>query len=130
MRVRDIGHAVAGPEDAKKAAWANGKRGVFLIVFKQPGANVIDTVDTHQASVAAPAAPRCPKALQVDVLSDRTQTIRASVEDVEMTLLLSIALVVAVIFVFLRSLWATIIPSVTVPLALFGACALMYFVRL
>ena len=69
-----------------------------------------------------------PPAIKVDILSDRTQTIRASVEDVQFTLLLTIALVVLVIFVFLRSFWATIIPSVTVPLALLGACALMYLV--
>ena len=67
-----------------------------------------------------------PPAINVDILSDRTQTIRASVEDVEFTLLLTIALVVAVIFVFLRNFWATVIPSVTVPLSLLGACALMY----
>ena len=125
LRVRDIGHAVAGPEDAKKAAWANGKRGVFLVVFKQPGANVIDTVDKIRQALPRLRAAM-PASLHVDVLSDRTQTIRASVKDVEMTLLLTIALVVLVIFVFLRSLWATIIPSVTVPLALLGACALMY----
>ena len=125
LRVRDIGQAVAGPEDAKKAAWANGKRGVFLVVFKQPGANVIDTVDKIRQALPRLRAAM-PASLHVDVLSDRTQTIRASVKDVEMTLLLTIVLVVLVIFVFLRSLWATIIPSVTVPLALLGACALMY----
>ena len=125
VRVRDIGPAVAGPEDAKKAAWANGKRGVFLVVFKQPGANVIDTVDKIRQALPRLRAAM-PASLHVDVLSDRTQTIRASVKDVEMTLLLTIVLVVLVIFVFLRSLWATIIPSVTVPLALLGACALMY----
>jgi HAE1 family hydrophobic/amphiphilic exporter-1 len=125
VRVRDIGRAVPGPEDAKKAAWATGKRGVFLVVFKQPGANVIDTVDKIKQALPRLGAAM-PAALHVDILSDRTQTIRASVRDVELTLLLTIALVVLVIFAFLRSLWATIIPSVTVPLALLGACALMY----
>ena len=125
LRVRDIGQAVAGPEDAKNAAWANGKRGVFLVVFKQPGANVIDTVDKIKEALPRLRAAM-PAALHVDILSDRTQTIRSSVKDVEFTLLLTIALVVGVIFVFLRSMWATIIPSVTVPLALLGACALMY----
>ena len=71
-----------------------------------------------------------PPAIKIEILSDRTQTIRASVEDVQFTLLLTIALVVMVIFVFLRSFWATVIPSVTVPLALLGACALMYVLRL
>jgi HAE1 family hydrophobic/amphiphilic exporter-1 len=125
LRVRDIGQAVAGPEDAKKAAWASGKRGVFLIVFKQPGANVIGTVDRIKAELPRLRAAM-PPGIHVDVLSDRTQTIRASVKDVQFTLLLTIALVVAVIFIFLRTFWATVIPSVTVPLSLLGAAALMY----
>ena len=127
LRIRDIGQAVSGPEDAKQAAWANGKRGVFLVVFKQPGANVIDTVDKIKAQLPRLVAS-IPPSVKVQVISDRTQTIRAAVEDVQFTLLLTIALVVMVIFVFLRSLWATIIPSVTVPLALLGACALMWMV--
>jgi HAE1 family hydrophobic/amphiphilic exporter-1 len=125
LRVRDIGEAVAGPEDAKKAAWALGKRGVFLIVFKQPGANVIETVDRIKAALPQLRAAM-PASVHVDILSDRTQTIRASVEDVQFTLLLTIGLVVGVIFVFLRTFWATVIPSVTVPLSLFGAAGLMY----
>jgi HAE1 family hydrophobic/amphiphilic exporter-1 len=125
LRVRDIGQAVAGPEDAKKAAWASGKRGVFLIVFKQPGANVIATVDRIKAELPRLRAA-IPPSIKVEVLSDRTRTIRASVADVQFTLLLTIALVVGVIFAFLRSFWATVIPSVTVPLSLLGACALMY----
>jgi hydrophobic/amphiphilic exporter-1 (mainly G- bacteria), HAE1 family len=128
VRVRDVGQAVVGAEDAKKTAWANGKRGVFLIIYKQPGANVIDTADRIKAALPRLTAS-VPQALHVEIMSDRTQTIRASVEDVELTLLLTIALVIAVIFVFLRSLWATIIPSVTVPLALFGACGLMYLMN-
>ncbi|MFC0243582.1 multidrug efflux RND transporter permease subunit [Rhodopseudomonas telluris] len=125
LRIRDIGQAVAGPEDAKQAAWANGKRGVFLVIFKQPGANVIDTVDKIKAQLPRLVAA-IPPAVKIDVISDRTQTIRAAVEDVQFTLLLTIALVVMVIFLFLRNVWATIIPSVTVPLALLGACALMW----
>ena len=125
MRIRDIGQAVAGPEDAKQAAWANGKRGVFLVVFKQPGANVIDTVDKIKATLPRLVAA-IPPAIKIEMISDRTQTIRAAVEDVQFTLLLTIALVVMVIFVFLRNFWATVIPSVTVPLALLGACALMW----
>src|SRR5229473_1149978 len=123
LRIRDIGQAVTGPEDAKQAAWANGKRGVFLVVFKQPGANVIDTVDKIKATLPRLVAA-IPPAIKIDIISDRTQTIRAAVEDVQFTLLLTIALVVMVIFVFLRSFWATVIPTVTVPLALLGACAL------
>jgi HAE1 family hydrophobic/amphiphilic exporter-1 len=125
LRIRDIGQAVTGPEDAKQAAWANGKRGVFLVVYKQPGANVIDTVDKIKAMLPRLVAA-IPPAIKIDVISDRTQTIRAAVADVQFTLLLTIALVVMVIFVFLRSFWATVIPTVTVPLALLGACALMW----
>jgi HAE1 family hydrophobic/amphiphilic exporter-1 len=127
IRIRDIGQAVAGPEDAKKAGWANGKRGVFLIVYKQPGANVIDTVDRIKAQLPR-LQSAIPPAIKVTILSDRTTTIRASVEDVQFTLLLTIGLVVLVIFLFLRKLWATVIPSVTIPLALLGTCGLMYVV--
>jgi len=125
LRIRDIGQAVTGPEDAKQAAWANGKRGVFLVVYKQPGANVIDTVDKIKSLLPRLVAA-IPASIKVDVISDRTTTIRAAVEDVQFTLLLTIFLVVMVIFVFLRSFWATVIPAVTVPLALLGACALMW----
>ncbi len=125
LRICDIGTAVTGPEDAKQAAWANGKRGVFLVVFKQPGANVIDTVDKIKSTLPRLVAA-IPPAIKIEVISDRTQTIRAAVEDVQYTLLLTIMLVVMVIFVFLRSFWATVIPTVTVPLALLGACALMW----
>ncbi len=125
LRIRDIGQAVTGPEDAKQAAWANGKRGVFLVIFKQPGANVIETVDKIKATLPRLVAA-IPPAIKIEVISDRTQTIRAAVEDVQFTLLLTIALVVMVIFIFLRSFWATVIPTITVPLALLGACALMW----
>ncbi len=125
LRIRDIGTAVTGPEDAKQAAWANGKRGVFLVVYKQPGANVIDTVDKIKSLLPRLVAA-IPPAVKIGIISDRTTTIRAAVEDVQFTLLLTIFLVVMVIFVFLRSFWATVIPTVTVPLALLGACALMW----
>ncbi|HVX75555.1 MAG TPA: multidrug efflux RND transporter permease subunit [Bradyrhizobium sp.] len=125
LRIRDIGRAVTGPEDAKQAAWANGKRGVFLVIFKQPGANVIDTVDKIKSLLPRLVAA-IPPAIKINVISDRTQTIRAAVSDVQFTLLLTIVLVVMVIFLFLRSFWATVIPTITVPLALLGACALMW----
>src|SRR5213080_1389609 len=125
LRIRDIGQAVSGPEDAKQAAWANGERGVFLVIFKQPGANVIDTVDRIKAELPKLIAA-IPPAIKIKIISDRTTTIRAAVEDVQFTLLLTIALVVMVIFIFLRSFWATVIPTITVPLALLGACALMW----
>jgi hydrophobic/amphiphilic exporter-1 (mainly G- bacteria), HAE1 family len=125
LRLRDIGQAVTGPQDTKQAAWADGKRGIFLVIYKQPGANVIATVDRIMAELPR-LTVSIPPAIKIFVLSDRTQTIRASVRDVQITLLITIALVVMVIFVFLRSAWATVIPSVTVPLALLGACALMW----
>ncbi|CCD99447.1 multidrug efflux RND transporter permease subunit [Bradyrhizobium sp. STM 3809] len=125
LRIRDIGQAVTGPEDAKQAAWANGKRGVFLVIFKQPGANVIETVDRIKAMLPRLVAA-IPPAIKIDLISDRTTTIRAAVEDVQFTLILTIFLVVMVIFIFLRSFWATVIPTITVPLALLGACAMMW----
>jgi hydrophobe/amphiphile efflux-1 (HAE1) family protein len=125
VRVRDIGQAVDGPENDKLGAWANGKPAILLPVFKLPGANVIQTVDLINAAMPQLRAA-IPSAIKIDVLSDRTQTIRASVTDIQFTLLLTIALVVMVIFIFLRSLWATVIPSVAVPLALVGTFALMY----
>ena len=125
LRVRDIGHAVNGPEDMKTAAWADGERGVFLVIFKQPGANVIDTVERIRAQLPRLEAA-IPPAIKIKVISDRTLTIRAAVEDVQITLMITVALVVMVIFLFLRSFWATIIPSITVPLSLLGACALMW----
>ena len=125
VRVRDLGQAIDGPEDAKQLAWANGKKGVFLVVFKQPGANVIDTVNRIKAQLPRLEAA-IPAAIQINTLSDRTTTIRAAVDDVQQTLLETIILVVMVIFLFLRNVWATIIPGLTVPLALLGACAAMW----
>ena len=125
VRVSDIGHAVDGAENIRLAASQNNRPAVLLVVFKQPEANVIDTVDAIKARLPKLLAS-IPPSIHVEIVSDRTLTIRASVADVQFTLLLSIALVVVVIFVFLRNLWATIIPSVTVPLALIATFAAMY----
>jgi hydrophobe/amphiphile efflux-1 (HAE1) family protein len=125
VRIRDVGHAVAGPEDVNISALTGDKPAVILLVFKQPGANVIDTVDQIKAAMPALSAV-IPPGMRLDTIVDRTQTIRASVEDVEFTLALTICLVVMVILLFLRNLWATLIPSVTVPLSLLGATAMMY----
>ncbi len=125
IRVRDVGHAVAGPLDVNIAAYAGTKPTVILLVFKQPGANVIETVDRIKASMPRLASV-IPPGMRIDTIVDRTQTIRASVQDVEFTLALTIALVVLVIFLFLRNVRATLIPGVTVPLALLGATAAMY----
>ncbi|MDI7862208.1 efflux RND transporter permease subunit [Rhizobiaceae bacterium n13] len=125
VRIRDIGQAIDAAENTQLAAWANGKPAILLVILKQPGANVIDTVDQIKAAMPRLQAS-APTALNLQVLSDRTTTIRASVNDVEFTLMLTVALVVLVIFVFLRNLWATAIPSATVPLALVATLALMY----
>jgi hydrophobe/amphiphile efflux-1 (HAE1) family protein len=125
VRIGDIGHAVTGPQNRELAAWSNGKRAILLLIFKQAGANVITTADGVKAKLSQLEA-NIPPNIHVDVVSDRTLTIRASVSDVEFTLMLSIALVVMVIFLFLRNLWATIIPSVTIPVALVGTLGTMY----
>jgi HAE1 family hydrophobic/amphiphilic exporter-1 len=125
VRIRDVGQAVDGPEDTRLAAWANNQRAILLPVFKQPGANVLETVDRIKAMLPRLRAA-IPPIVKVDILTDRTTTIRASVNDVQFTLVLTIGLVVMVIFLFLRNLWATVIPSVTVPLALVGTFAMMY----
>ena len=125
IRIRDIGRAVSGPQNRELGAWTNGKRSVLLLVFKQPNANVIATADGVKARLPQLRAD-IPRNIQLNVVSDRTLTIRASVVDVEFTLLLSVGLVVMVIFLFLRNVWATIIPSVTIPVALVGTLGAMY----
>jgi hydrophobe/amphiphile efflux-1 (HAE1) family protein len=128
IRVRDVGQAVADQVDRTVAAYQNNKDGIILAVFKQPGANVVDTVDQIKAQIPQLTA-RIPPAIEVRTLLDRTTTIRASVADVEFTLGLTIALVVMVILLFLRNFWATLIPSATVPLALTGSAAAMYLLN-
>jgi len=128
IRVRDVGQAVADPVDRTVAGYQNNKDGVILAVFKQPGANVIDTVDKIKAELPQLTA-RIPPAVKVDIILDRTKTIRASVQDVEFTMVLTICLVVMVILLFLRNFWATLIPSVTVPLALAGSFGAMYLMN-
>jgi hydrophobe/amphiphile efflux-1 (HAE1) family protein len=128
IRVRDVGQAVLAPADRNVAAYDNNVQGIQLLVFKQPGANVIDTVDQIKAQLPHLTA-NIPPAMKVDILLDRTVTIRASVHDVEFTLALTVALVVLVILLFLRNFWATFIPAVTVPLALLGSCAAMYLLN-
>ncbi|MDB5975839.1 MAG: multidrug efflux transporter permease subunit, partial [Nevskia sp.] len=127
VRIRDIGVALDAPENIQLSAWQNGKNGILLQIFKQPGANIIDTVNSINALLPK-VLTAVPPSIKVDKVIDRTTTIKASVEDVEFTLALTIALVVMVIFLFLRNFWATVIPGVTVPLALLGTAALMYVV--
>ncbi|HUD62135.1 MAG TPA: efflux RND transporter permease subunit, partial [Acetobacteraceae bacterium] len=121
----DIGTAIDGPENRLLAGWQNGKRGILLIIFKQPGANVIDTVERINAALPRLEAS-IPPSIHVSTIMDRTLTIRASVADVQFTLLIAVCLVVMVIFLFLRNVWATIIPSTTVPVALICTFGVMY----
>jgi hydrophobe/amphiphile efflux-1 (HAE1) family protein len=125
IRIRDIGVAVDGPENRLLTAWQNGRKGILLLVNKQPGANVIDA-ERRVETLLPRAMQSIPASVKVDIVANRTTTIKAAVEDVEFTLALTIALVVMVIFLFLRNAWATIIPGITVPLALLGTAAMMY----
>ena len=125
IRVRDIGQAIDEAENVLQVGHQNGKTGVQLVIFKQPGANIIETVNLIRAQLPR-LQSAIPPAVKVSVVMDRTTTIRASVEEVQFTLMLSVGLVVMVIFLFLRNVWATIIPSITVPIALIGTFAVMY----
>jgi hydrophobe/amphiphile efflux-1 (HAE1) family protein len=128
IRVRDVGQAIDAASDRTVAGYQNGQSGILLRIFKQPGANVIDIVDKVKEMLPRLTA-RIPPTIDVSVQLDRTTTIRASVEDVEFTLMLTIVLVVLVILLFLRNFWATFIPAVTVPLALLGSFASMYLLN-
>ena len=125
VHIRDVGHAVSGPENNLLAGWYNNQRAILLSVQRQPGANVIETVDRIKALLPQLQAS-IPPAIKLSIVSDRTQTIRASIADVQNTLMLTVVLVVMVIFLFLRNFWATIIPSITVPLSLIGTFAILY----
>jgi len=125
VHLSDVAAVVSGPENTKLGAWANTTPAVILNVQRQPGANVIQVVDDIK-SLLPQLRSTLPASVDVAVLTDRTTTIRASVSDVEFELFLAVALVVAVIFVFLRNLPATIIPSLSVPLSLVGTLAVMY----
>ena len=125
VRIRDVGQAIEGPENNLLAGWYNQQRAIILPIMRVPGANVISTVD-HVKSLLPQLESSIPPSIKVSIASDRTATIRASVSDVRFTLILTIALVVMVIFVFLRNFWATVIPAITVPLSLIGTFAVLY----
>lgn len=125
VRLNDVANLVDDAENTRLAAWANALPGVILNIQRQPGANVIETVDRIKALLPQ-LQGTLPAAVDVQVLTDRTVTIRASVKDTQIELLLAIGLVVAVIFVFLRSASATLIPSLAVPLSLVGTFGVMY----
>ncbi|HQT64629.1 MAG: multidrug transporter subunit MdtC [Acidocella sp. 20-57-95] len=123
--LRDVAKVISAPQNTELGAWSNRTSAIILNVDRQPNANVIQTVDAIQAKLKILAAG-LPAAMHVTVVSDGTSSIRASVSDAEFELLLSIGLVVLVIFVFLRNLRATIIPSISVPVSLIGTLAVMY----
>jgi multidrug efflux pump len=125
VRVQDLGTVVSAAEDTQQAAWLQRERAIILDVHKQPGYNVVQTIANINAALPALEAT-LPAAAHLHVVGDRTQTINASVHDVQFTLMLTVALVVMVIFSFLRNLWATVIPSLTIPLSLVATFAVMY----
>jgi len=125
LRLKDIAHIEQGPENSFQSAWANNHPAIVIGVQRQPGANVIQVVDSIKAQLPTLQAA-LPDGVKMTILSDRTQTIRASISDVQFELMLSIALVVMVTFLFLRNVAATLIPSVAVPLSLVGTFGVMY----
>ena len=125
IRLSDVADVIDSTQNVRAAGYLNGKRAVVLIIFRQPGANIIDTVDAIVKQIPSLKAS-IPQGIDMTVVLDRTTTIRASVHDVERTLLLSIGLVIAVVFIFLRNGRATLIPAVAVPVSLIGTFAVMY----
>jgi len=126
VRLTDVGSVIDGVQDVRAAGMLNGRPAVSMVITTEPGANIIDTVDRIRANL-----PRyrglLPESVDLRVAVDRTTTIRASVHDVERTLLIAVGLVIVVVFTFLRTGWATVIPSVAVPLSLLGTFAVMWF---
>ncbi len=125
VRLSDVADVVNSTQNIRTAGYMDGHRGIFIIIFRQPGANIIETVDRIRAQLPFLQAV-LPQGINSTIVLDRTTTIRASVRDVEFTLAKSVVLVVLVVFLFLRSTRATIIPSVVVPVSLIGTFAVMY----
>ncbi|HVI09378.1 MAG TPA: multidrug efflux RND transporter permease subunit [Candidatus Binatia bacterium] len=125
VRVSDVGDVLDSVADVRNIGLANGKPGILIPIFRQPNANIIDTVDRVR-EVMPFLQSSIPPAIKLTVALDRTVTVRASVKDIETTLLISIFLVIMVVFVFLRTVRATVIPSVAVPMSLIGTCGAMY----
>ncbi len=125
VKLQDVANVVDATKSPRSGAWFDGKRSELLLIFRQPGANTVEVVDQIKEMMPRLLAS-VPPTVRVDLVSDRSQSIRDSVVDVEFTLVLTVGLVVMVIFIFLRHLWATIIPSITVPLSLVGTFGVMY----
>ena len=128
VRLSDVATAIEAPENAYQAAWMNTTPAVILNIQRQPGANIIRVADSIKLRLKQLQA-KLPASVKVEILTDRTNTIRASVKDVQFELILTIVLVVTVIFLFLRTLSATIIPSIAVPLSLVGTFGVMYMLN-
>jgi multidrug efflux pump len=124
VRLRDVGEAVEALENARNGAWHNGREAILIDVQRQPGANIVDTVSQIQA-ILPELRTAIPAGARLEMVSDRTETIRASVHEVQFTLVLSVALVVGVIYLFLGSLRATLVPAVSLPLSIIGTFAVM-----
>src|SRR5215510_1304464 len=125
VRLSDVADVIDSAENVKQAAWMNAEPAIIVNVQRQPGANIIKVVDRVKALLPKLKAA-LPDAVHMTILTDRTSTIRASVKDVQFTLMFTVALVVMVMFLFVRTLAATVIPSVAVPLSLIGTCGVMY----
>jgi multidrug efflux pump len=125
VRLSDVAQVTDSVQNIRTGGFLNGKRAVTLIIFRQPGANIIATVDRLWAALPSVKAS-IPDGIDVTVVLDRTTTIRASVADVERTLIISVILVIVVVFIFLRNPRSTLIPAVAVPVSLIGTCAVMY----
>ncbi len=125
VRLSDVAQVRDSVEDLYNAGLQNGKPCVVVIVFRQPGANIVETVDRVRATLPELKAS-IPGAVDIVITSDRTTTIRASVEDIQITLLITVVLVILVIFLFLRNVWATLIPAIALPVSLIGTFGVMY----
>ena len=125
VKLSDIAQVYDSTENIRAAGYVNGKPSVLIIIYRQPGANIIETVDRIRAAIPSLRAS-VPSAIDTEIVLDRTQTIRASVHDVERSLMISISLVILVVFLFLRNVRATLIPSVAVPASLIGTFGVMY----
>jgi multidrug efflux pump len=125
VRIGELGTVISGAEDDQEAAWVQKQRAIIIDVHKEPGYNVVATIQSIKDELPRIEA-LLPSTVHLTIVGDRTQTIKAAVQDVQLTMLVTILLVVLVIFFFVRNAWATLIPSISIPLSLFGAFAVMY----
>src|SRR6202030_477467 len=125
VRISDIGRAIDSVQNDKSASWFNGNRSIVLAILRQPGTNTVEVVDSVKQLLPQLEA-QIPAAVQIGILYDRSVSIRASVNDVKFTLLLTVGLVVMVIFLFLRNISATVIPALALPMSIIGTFAVMW----